>query len=562
MKGQVKDETGNLLQNAVILLHSTGYVYYSGSEGTFGIITNKQFDTITISLEGFQKQKRAVNASSFIDIKMLRSTTVNSSRMNKLASITQNLKRETQQQWFTGDETYASLVANQFINAASYPTTGLSLNVDKASYSNIRRFLTLNTPVPPDAVRLEEMINYFNFNYSEPKGDNVFGLHSVLTECPWNKNNQLLFAQINSRKISFDSLPASHLVFLIDVSGSMDMPGRLPLLKSAFKALVLNLRAKDSVSIIVYGGTVGIAMPITGGDRKDEILKTIDSLQAGGSTPGESGIKLAYSVARNHYIKHGNNRIILATDGDFNVGLKTDEELEQMISVQRQSGIYLTCLGIGMGNYKDSKIQTLAQKGNGNFAYIDSYAEAEKLLLKEFTQTLYSVADDAYLNVGFDPAYVKEYRLIGFDNKVGAIKDTQAIIEGGDIGPAYSSLVAFEIVPSDKALAAMLAGSAYQPVRFSLQYRLPAQLKSSLFTSIPEMKFVPFLQAAVSYRFAASVILFGELLRGSKFVKDTNWSNVLQMAAASADMQNFSQRVFLALVQQAKMIYSKKKNHR
>ena len=562
MKGQVKDETGNLLQNAVILLHSTGYVYYSGSEGTFGIITNKQFDTITISLEGFQKQKRAVNASSFIDIKMLRSTTVNSSRMNKLASITQNLKRETQQQWFTGDETYASLVANQFINAASYPTTGLSLNVDKASYSNIRRFLTLNTPVPPDAVRLEEMINYFNFNYSEPKGDNVFGLHSVLTECPWNKNNQLLFAQINSRKISFDSLPASHLVFLIDVSGSMDMPGRLPLLKSAFKALVLNLRAKDSVSIIVYGGTVGIAMHITGGDRKDEILKTIDSLQAGGSTPGESGIKLAYSVARNHYIKHGNNRIILATDGDFNVGLKTDEELEQMISVQRQSGIYLTCLGIGMGNYKDSKIQTLAQKGNGNFAYIDSYAEAEKLLLKEFTQTLYSVADDAYLNVGFDPAYVKEYRLIGFDNKVGAIKDTQAIIEGGDIGPAYSSLVAFEIVPSDKAMAAMLAGSAYQPVRFSLQYRLPAQLKSSLFTSIPEMKFVPFLQAAVSYRFAASVILFGELLRGSKFVKDTNWSNVLQMAAASADMQNFSQREFLALVQQAKMIYSKKKNHR
>jgi Ca-activated chloride channel homolog len=562
MKGQVKDEAGSLLQNAVILLHSSGYVYYSGSEGTFGIITNKQFDTITISLEGFQKQKLAVNASNFVDIKMLRSTAVNSSRMNKLASLTQNLKRETQQQWFTGDETYASIVENQFINASSYPATGLSLNVDKASYSNIRRFLTMNTLVPPDAVRLEEMINYFNFNYSEPQGNNIFGLHSVLTECPWNKNNQLLFAQINSRKILFDSLPASHLVFLIDVSGSMDMPGRLPLLKSAFKALVLNLRAKDSVSIIVYGGTVGIAMPTTGGDRKEEILKTIDSLQAGGSTPGESGIKLAYSVARNHYIKHGNNRIILATDGDFNVGLKTDEELEQMISVQRQSGIYLTCLGIGMGNYKDSKIQTLAQKGNGNFAYIDSYAEAEKLLLKEYTQTLYSVADDAYLNVGFDPAYVKEYRLIGFDNKVGAIKDTQAIIEGGDIGPAYSSLVAFEIVPSEKAMAAMLAGSSYQPVSFFLQYRMPTQLKPSVFTSKPEMRFVPFLQAAVSYRFAAAVILFGELLRGSKFVKDTNWSNVLQMAVASADMQNFSQREFLALVQQAKMIYSKKKNHR
>jgi Ca-activated chloride channel family protein len=235
----------------------------------------------------------------------------------------------------------------------------------------------------------------------------------------------------------------------------MDLPNRLPLLKSGFKALVNNLRPVDSVSIVVYGGTVGLAMPTTGGGQKEKIFRTIDSLQAGGSTPGESGIKLAYSVARNHFIKGGNNRIILATDGDFNVGLRSESELEEMIAAQRESGIYLTCLGIGMGNYKDSKIQTLAQRGNGNFAYIDSYAEAEKVLLKEFMQTLFSVADDAYLTVKFNDAYVKDYRLIGFDNKYGAIRDTTARIEGGEIGSAYSILVAFEVVPSQLGIEAM-----------------------------------------------------------------------------------------------------------
>jgi Ca-activated chloride channel family protein len=552
------DEAGNTLQNVNIYLHSTGYMYHSGQEGSFGIVTNYSVDTLTFSFEGYLKQVVLANSSRLLEVRLKKAPLVKSSGY-KLASFTHNLKREVQQQWFTGDETYASIVENQFVNAVDYSTTGLTLNVDKAAYSNIRRFLNMNTTVPPDAVRIEEMLNYFNLDYTEPDSGKIFGIKSTLTQCPWNKNNQLLFAQIVSRRLSFDSLPPSHLVFLIDISGSMDVPNRLPVLKSGFKTLVNNLRPMDSVSIVVYGGTVGIALPTTSGGEKEVILRTIDSLQAGGSTPGASGIKLAYQVARNHFIKGGNNRIILATDGDFNVGLKTDDELEEMISQQRGNGIYLTCLGIGMGNYKDSKIQTLAQRGNGNFAYLDSYAEAEKVLLKEFTQTLYTVADDACLNVKFNPAYVKEYRLIGFDNKMGAIKDTSASVEGGEIGSAYSAMVAFEIVPTDPAYTSLEKKMEDNIISFTLQYKLPEDNKSYQLKVDPKIEFTPFVALPKYYQFASAVIMFGSMLRKSKFVKEASWNSILQTAASAVDMNNFSQREFLSMVQQAKVVYSKKR---
>lgn len=558
LKGQVKDESGNALQNANIFLQSNGYVYHSGTEGFFGIPTSKKMDTVTINLDGYIKQKLAVDATTFVEIK-LKKIPLTSSHINKLSSLTQNLRRETQQQWFTGNETYASIVENQFIDASSYPTTGLTLNVDKASYSNVRRFLNMHSTVPPDAVRIEEMLNYFNFNYTEPKDNKTFEINSVLTECPWNKKNQLLFAQIKSKRIAFDNLPPTHLVFLIDVSGSMDTPNRLPLLKSGFKALVNNLRTKDSVSIVVYGGTIGVVLPTTSGKDKERILQVIDSLQASGSTPGESGIKLAYSVAKTHFIHGGNNRIILATDGDFNVGLKTEDELADLISTHQHEGIYLTCLGIGMGNYKDSKIQTLAERGKGNFAYLDSYAEAEKVLLKEFTQTLYTVADDAYLNVSFNPEYVKEYRLLGFDNKVGAIKDTQSLVEGGEIGSAYSTLVAFEIVPTEDAGRVAAAKESMPLVSFALQYKLPGTNQKEEVKQTFETKFTPFNELSKHYQFASAVIMFGSVLRKSKFAKNISWNDILQIANASADTENYSQKEFISLVEGAKKIYGKRR---
>ncbi len=554
IKGQVKDEGGNPLQNVTMLLHSSGYLYKSGSDGSFGIMAGAKVDTLTIFREGYQKDKRVISANLFNDIILKKTVIVKSAVPNRLSSLTQNLKREDQQLWFSGEESYASIIENGFISASNYPTTGLTLNVDRASYSNIRRFITMNSIVPPDAVRIEEMLNYFNLAYTEPLNGKEFEITTTLTDCPWNKSNQLLFAQINSRKLPLDKVPQSHLVFLIDVSGSMDLPNRLPLLKSGFKALVNNLRATDSVSIVIYGGSVGVALSTTSGVEKNTIFKVIDSLQPGGSTPGESGIKLAYSLARAHFIKGGNNRVILATDGDFNVGLKKEEDLEQMISAQRVGGVYLTCLGIGMGNYKDSKIQTLAQRGNGNFAYLDNYNEVEKVLLKEFMQTLYTVADDAFLSVQFNPQYVKEYRLIGYDNKVGAIRDSLANIEGGEVGSAYSSIAAFEIVPVEGYQKQVI-----DPVQFALRYKNTTNHTACEMSEAPQLFFTPFNQLSNSHKFASAVIMFGSLLRNSKFVKNSNWNSVLEIAKPAADMSNYSQAEFLGIVEQAKKLYGKKR---
>jgi len=554
MKGEVRDEQGQALQNVNILLHSTGYVYHSGASGSFGIVTSKKFDTLTFYLEGYQKQTGVASATGTITIVMKRVAVTKNARGFTLSSFTQNLKREIQQQWFVGDETYASLIENRFIPAAPYPTTGVSLNVDRASYSNIRRFITLNTLVPPDAVRIEEMLNYFNLAYTEPDSGQTFSIETALTRCPWNKEAQLVFASVKSRRVAPDSLPPSHLVFLIDVSGSMDMPNRLPLLKAGFRSLVNTLRPKDSVALVAYGGTTGVILNTTSGAEKEKIFKAIDSLSTGGSTPGESGIKLAYSVARNHFIKKGNNRVILATDGDFNVGLKTDEELERLIQTQSGSGIYLTCLGVGMGNYKDSKIQTLAQKGNGNFAYIDSYAEADKVLLKEFTQTLYAVADDVYLTATFNPAYVKSYRVLGFDNKVGAIKDTTAVVEGGEIGSAYNMQVVFEIMPATSDTL-----HAQKPVSFFLQYKIPNSKKQQELTVAPTLHYQPWEQLAQCYQFAGTVALFGSLLRSSEYTKTWTWNEMLAMAVAYSNPADKNQQEFVTLVQQAKLLYAKKK---
>ena len=554
VKGQVRDEGGTPLQNVTMLLHSSGFLYKSGSDGTFALLTPERIDTLTIFREGFQKEKRVIRSDKFNDIVLKKAIVIKSTAPNKLASQTQNLKRDEQQLWFTGDETYASIVENNFIEAVAYPSTGLSLNVDRASYSNIRRFLTMHSQVPPDAVRIEEMLNYFSLDYKEPAADKPFEIATTLTGCPWNKANQVLFAQISSRKLPLEKVPQTHLVFLIDVSGSMDMPNRLPLLKSGFKGLVNNLRETDSVSIVVYGGSIGIALNTTSGGEKEKIFQVIDSLQPGGSTPGESGIKLAYSLARNHFIKNGNNRVILATDGDFNVGLRKEEELEELISHQRNAGVYLTCLGIGMGNYKDSKIQTLAQRGNGNFAYIDSYREAEKVLMKEFMQTLYTVADDAFLSVQFNPQYVKEYRLIGFDNKIGAIKDTAANIEGGEIGSAFSLIVAFEIVPVQGYQKQLT-----DPANFILRFQNTSNNTSCEMSEKPQLFYTPFAQLPNSYKFASAVIMFGSLLRGSKHVKDITWNDITNVAKPAADLSNYSQKEFLEMVELAKKLYGKKR---
>lgn len=564
IRGEVTDEAGNVLQNVIILQHKTGYVFRSGSAGTFGIVSHQQMDTLSFSMQGYKTEKLLVDAETYVRVKMkLLPAGSKHTHRDKLSSITKNLEKEVQKTWFTGDETYASLLENKFISAKRYPSTALALNVDRASYSNIRRFITLNSLVPPDAVRIEEMLNYFNLSYQEPKGEDLFHVKTTLTACPWNADNQLFYINLSSKKLNLDTLPPCNLVFLIDVSGSMDMPNRLPLLKSAFRLLVNNLRDKDSVTIVVYGGVTGVMLKCTSGGEKEKILKVIDELEAGGNTPGESGIRIAYREAKNHFIKEGNNRVILATDGDFNVGLKTEEELDELITKQRDMGVYLTCLGVGMGNYKDSKIQLLAERGNGNFAYLDNFKEAEKVLLQEFTQTLYAVADNVYMEIDFNPEYVKEYRLVGFDNKVGALRDSLAVIEGGEIGSGYSMLALVEIVPTEINKGAIKDNfTTGRLAEIRLQYQYPNNPKQHLYKHTSNFNYTPFTELDKSYHFSAAVAMFGSILRNSPFIKGVGWNEIITLAQNSSGANDLLQKEFINLVQQAKTLYAKVKKKR
>lgn len=557
LRGEVRDESGNLLQNVNIVLLSTGYTYRTGNYGSFGIQTAQAKDTLLFTFKGYQNTKITVISDKYISVILkLSPSLITKVKQDKLSSLTRDLSFDEQRNWYVGDETYSSLIENSFIDSKKYPVTGISLNIDRASYSNTRRFINLGLAVPPDAVRIEEMLNNFNFNYQPPAGGELFGIRTKLTTCPWKKDNQLFFVNVHSKKLDLDSLPPSNLVFLIDISGSMDMPNRLPLLKSAFHMLVMNLREKDTISIVIYGGAVGVMLFPTSGKEKEKICKAIDELSPGGSTPGEAGIKLAYRIAKNQFIDGGNNRIILATDGDFNVGLKTELELDELISRHRDLGIYLTCLGVGMGNYKDSKIQTLARKGNGNFSYFDTYQEAEKILMKEFTQTLYTVADDVFMNIKFDPALVKQYRLIGFDNKVGALSEINSEIEGGEIGSGHSMIAAFEIEPYFSE-GTKIASEQFAEI--DIQFKLPFDSVRQKINKVFPYELNSFKTLDENYKFVTSVIMFGLILKNSPFAKDITWGDVLYHASETANPTDINQSQFVELVYKAKALYTKSK---
>ncbi|WP_143774040.1 vWA domain-containing protein [Niastella vici] len=555
LRGEIRDEKNNLLSNARIVLHSTGYVYSSGSRGSFGIMTAKLIDSVTVSLDGYQALSVKLETAKYHSLILKTLFTSANLQKNRLLSFTRNLKPSDRRNWTVGTETYNSLVENDFVQTEKYPETGFAINTDKASYSNVRRFLNMNTTVPPDAVRTEELLNYFNFTYIDPPRDSVFGFQSYVTECPWNKANQLLALHISARKLDPEKIPPSNLVFLIDVSGSMDMPNRLPLLKSAFTLLVNNLRDKDTISIVVYGSTIGIWLPPTSGTQKEKIRKSIEDLYPGGSTPGESGIRTAYSLAKSQFIKGGNNRVILATDGDFNVGQTSDDELEKLITLHQQSGIYLTCLGVGMGNYKDSKLEVLAKKGNGNFAYLDNEREAEKVLVKELTQTLYSVADNAFLNIDFNPNLVKNYRLIGFDNKWKALVDSVSELDGGEVGSGHSVIALFELDPA----FAGGPGTNGNLANISIRYKLPNDTLQRYTTYRCPYTVTPFNMLPATYRFASSVAMFAGLLKDSKYARNYSFSDVIKLATESEDAHDAIQQEFITIIEKAKKIYGKER---
>ena len=562
LRGEVKDESNTPLPNTKIILHSTGYVYYSGSSGGFGIVSSKQEDSVIISFDGYQEQHLKLSGLVYSTIVLKMQRAAGNLHKSRLASLTKDMHWDEKHNWSVGGETYSNLLENEFIPAKKFPETGFAINTDKAAYSNMRRFINMGSTVPPDAVRIEELLNYFNFGYKDPPKDSVFNFDSYLTGCPWQPDNELLYLKVCARKVNMEKVPPSNLVFLVDVSGSMDMPNRLPLLKSAFKLMINNLRDKDTVSIVVYGGAVGVWLQPTCGTEKEKIAKAVEDLYPGGATPGASGIHAAYSLAKSQFIKGGNNRVILATDGDFNIGQANEDELENLITLHRQSGIYLTCLGVGMGNYKDSKLEILAKKGNGNFAYLDNEKEAEKVLVKELTQTLYTVADDAYLSVHFNAGLVKDYRLIGFDNKLKAVSDSLSELEGGEVGSGHTLMAIFEITPTYANISSAENPGKEPLAKAVVNYRCPNDSSKKVSGFSVPFVFTEFNDLPPCHRFAASVVEFSMLLKNSPYAKTLSWNDAIILASESHNVNDPVQKEFITLVEKAKKIYAKGKKKR
>ncbi len=553
-RGEVKDASGVGLALVRIRVHSSNSFYQSGSTGGFGLPSAKVKDTVSFFLHGYEEKTVLLNSNEFNSVELKPSSAISNPK-RKLLSVTKDKLQERTGIRLSNGETYSEQIENSFNYAAEYPSVGFALNVDKASYSNIRRFINMQSAVPKDAVRIEEMLNYFPQQHKAPEDGKTFHIESQLTDCPWNPMNRLLFLQLHAKKINYESLPPSNFVFLIDVSGSMDLPNRLPLLQTAFRLMVQNLRAIDTISMMVYGGTVGVVLQPTGGNEKEKIMAVIDSLAAGGDTPGESAIRQAYRLAQSQFIKGGNNRVILATDGDFNVGESSEDALIQLITQKQQTGIYLTCLGVGMGNYKDSKLEVLAKKGNGNFAYLDNVLEAEKVLVKELMQTLYVVVDDAYLSASVKSDQITKYRFIVFDNRKDVLADSASILEGGEIGTGHIVTAVFEVemntgtAEGDLAIAEL----GYQPVgvkeKQTETYRLANNYKS--------------LYAVDSnYRFSAAVAMFGLMLKQSPYLKVYSWESLINLLNTCVNPKDFWQQEMLQLVIKAKEIYKPVKKRR
>ncbi|NEO38031.1 MAG: VWA domain-containing protein [Moorea sp. SIOASIH] len=445
-------------------------------------------------------------------------------------------------------ENYSPIDENAFKRVKHNPLSTFAIDVDTASYSNLRRFLNNGQLPPTDAIRIEELINYFNYDYPEPESDRPFSITTEISQAPWNPTHQLVHIGIQGEKMAIEDLPPSNLVFLLDVSGSMNYPNKLPLLKDAFRMLVNELREEDQVSIVVYAGAAGVVLPPTPGNEKDKILTAIENLNAGGSTAGGAGIKLAYKLAQDNFIKSGNNRVILATDGDFNVGVSSDTELVKLIEQKRKKGVFLTVLGFGTGNLQDSKMEKIANKGNGNYAYIDNELEAKKVLVNEIGATLLTIAKDVKIQVEFNPAKVQGYRLIGYENR--RLKDEEFnddTKDAGELGAGHTVTALYEIIPVGAKTKVKLPDidplkyqsnaasttNSKELMQVKLRYKEPDGNTSQLLTYPLVDKAVKLDDASDNFKFSAAVASFGMVLRDSPYKGKASFDQALQLAKES-----------------------------
>jgi len=468
-------------------------------------------------------------------------------------------------------EGYDRIYEGGFKNVAADPLSTFSIDVDTASYANVRRFINDGQLPPADAVRIEELINYFRYAYPAPKKQMPFSVDSEITRAPWNPDHKLVRIGLQSTPVPTKDLPANNLVFLLDVSGSMGSPDKLPLLKKAFRMLTQELRQKDRVAIVVYAGASGLVLPPTRGSKKQTILECLDRLGSGGSTAGASGIQLAYQTARENFREGGNNRVILATDGDFNVGVSSDGELTRLIEKEREDGVFLTVLGFGTGNLKDSKMEKLADKGNGSYAYIDSELEARRVLVEQIGATLLTVAKDVKLQVEFNPAKVRSYRLIGYENRALATKDfDDDKKDAGEMGAGHAVTALYEVMPrrgsgkpeQEKALRYQVSSFNEQAQSNELftvkvRYKAPKSKKSELSVWPVNDQVREITASSAPTRWAAAVAQFGMLLRGSQYAGDSTYQDVFDLARTTiGEDADGSRTEFLHLVKTAQRLSS------
>lgn len=464
-------------------------------------------------------------------------------------------------------EAYEAFRENPFLTAANEPLSTFSLDVDAASYGNIRRLINQGELPPKDAVRVEEMINYFSYDYPQPTDGHPVSITAETAVSPWNEKTRIVRIGVKAKEIPSEALPASNFVFLIDVSGSMFGADKLPLVKASMKLLVNNLRPEDRVAIVTYAGAAGEVLPTTSGSDRQKIMEAMDNLQAGGSTAGGAGIQLAYKIAEKNLVKGGNNRVILCTDGDFNVGVSSVDGLETLIEQKRQSGVYLTVLGYGMGNYKEDKLQTLAQRGNGNHAYIDNLQEANKVLVNEFGSTMVTVANDVKLQVEFNPHFVNAYRLIGYETRLLEEEDfNDDTKDAGELGPGHTVTALYEIVPVGVEVpAGNVDQLKYQQQRTNnekpafndtkelltvkLRYKKPGE-EVSRKMEVPLLAPKANLTASSDFNFAMAVAMFGQLLRDSAYKGDASYAKVIELARKGLDNDpNGYRREFIRLAE-------------
>ena len=621
VKGKVTNSAGAILSGVAVTEKGTANITQTDANGNFSITVTGVNATLVFSSLGFDDKEVKVSGKSMLNVQLLQTTNeleevvVTGYGATKKKNLTGSVQREAKADkmlqgrvagavvrgntsWpspatkqtrnhnyrlqdnadaYFNTEDYDGITENRFLAVKDNPLSTFSIDVDAASYSNVRRFLNSGQLPPAGAVRIEEMINYFHYDYPQPTGDKPFSIHTELSEAPWNKDHRLVLVSLQGKKIETENIPASNLVFLIDVSGSMDVENKLPLVKQSMKLLTDQLCEKDKVAIVVYAGNAGLVLPATSGANIQTIKDAIDRLDAGGSTAGGEGIKLAYKIARQNFIQSGNNRVILCTDGDFNVGVSSDADMEKLIEQERKSGVFLTVLGYGMGNYKDNKMQKLADKGNGNHAYIDDMAEAKKVLVSEFGGTLFTIAKDVKLQVEFNPAKVQAYRLIGYENRMLNKEDfNNDKKDAGELGSGHTVTALYEVIPVgvksdfiekvdplkyrfEKSNTENNNSPELMTVKF--RYKDPHGEKSKLIEHPVVDGHIALNNTSGNFRFAAAVAQFGMLLTQSEFAQQSSYNNVLALAnSAIGNDQEGYRKGFLQLVKKAGSLAKREKS--